>query len=66
MKQAKFPEGWDEKRVKAVIAHYESQGEDSAVAEDEAGVEPSETVMRVPADLVPVFRELIAKRQQGR
>lgn len=48
MKQSKFPEGWDEARVKAVLAHYESQSEDEAVAEDEAGVEPGET-MRAPA-----------------
>ena len=66
MKQSKFPEGWDEKRVRAVIAHYESQSDDEGVAEDEEGVEPSETVMRVPVDLVPLVRELIAKRQQGR
>ncbi len=29
--------------------------------EDEAGIEPSETVMSVPHDLVPKVRELIAK-----
>jgi len=63
MKQTKFPPGWDEARVKAVLAHYESQAEEEALAEDEAGVEPAETVMRVPEDLVPLVRELIAKRQ---
>jgi hypothetical protein len=52
--------------VNTVIAHYEEPSEDEAVAEDEAGVEPSETVMPVPADLAPLVRELIAKRQQGR
>ena len=31
-----FPEGWDEKRVKNVIAFYENQTEEQAVAEDEA------------------------------
>ena len=31
-----FLPGWDEKRVQAVIRHYESQTEDEAVAEDEA------------------------------
>ncbi len=63
MKQNKFPLGWDEKRVKKVLAHYESQFEDEAVAEDKAVFETSdETVMVVPADLVPSVRELIAKR----
>jgi hypothetical protein len=33
------------------------------VLEDEAGVEPSETVMNVPRELVPEIRELIAKRR---
>ena len=34
-----FPPGWDEKRVQAVIQHYESQTEDEAVAENEAARE---------------------------
>ena len=63
MKQSKFPEGWNEDRVRAVLAHYETQTENEAVAEDEAGVESSETVMSVPHELVPLVRELIAKRQ---
>lgn len=59
----KFPGGWDENRTQRVIAHYEEQTEDEAVAEDEAGIESSETVMNVPRDLVPKVRELIAKHQ---
>lgn len=35
MKQSMYPPGWDEKRVKEVLAHYESQIEEEAVAEDE-------------------------------
>lgn len=31
----KFPPGWDEKRVQRVLAHYEQQTEEQAVAEDE-------------------------------
>jgi hypothetical protein len=31
MKTQKFPPGWDEKRVKALIAHYESQTEDEGM-----------------------------------
>ena len=61
MGQNEFPDGWDEERVQRVLAHYEDQTEDEALAEDEAGVEPSKTVMNVPRDLVPKVRELIAK-----
>lgn len=62
MKQSKFPDGWNEERVRRVLASYDGQTEDEAVAEDEAGVESSETVMNVPRELVPIVRELIAKR----
>ena len=66
MKRNKFPPGWNEERVKRVLAHYESQSEDEAVAEDEAAYEtPGQTVMEVPTDLVPAVRELIAKRKSA-
>ena len=66
MKQSKFPPGWNEERVKRVLAHYESQSEDEAVAEDEAAYEaPGQTIMEVPTDLVPAVRELIAKRKSA-
>jgi hypothetical protein len=61
--QNKFPHGWDEDRTKRVLAHYEDQTEDEARAENEAGIESSETVMSVPRSLVPKVRELIAKHQ---
>ena len=63
MSQDKFPPGWDEEKVRRVLAHYEDQTEEEALVEDEAGIAPSETVMNVPHDLVPKVRELIAKRQ---
>lgn len=63
MKQSKFPAGWDEKRVREVLAQYETQTEDEAVAEDEAASEDSsQTLMEVPNELVPKVRELIANR----
>ncbi len=69
MKQSKFPRGWDEERVRRVLAHYQQQTEEEAVAEDEASFEDStQTVMEVPKEMVPAIRELIAKRrvQPGR
>jgi hypothetical protein len=66
MKQTKFPPGWDEERVKKVLAHYELQSENEAVAEDEAAYEaPDQTIMEVPTDLVPAVRQLIAKRRSA-
>jgi hypothetical protein len=59
MSPNKFPAGWDEKKVRRVLAHYEEQSEEDAVLEDEAGVEPSPTVMKVPLHLVPKVREMI-------
>lgn len=65
-KQSRFPKGWDEARVKRVIEHYESQSETEAVAEDEAALAlQDQTLMEVPNDLVPVVRELIAKRRKA-
>ncbi len=64
MKQIKFPLGWDEERVRRVLAHYEEQTEEEAVAEDEATFEDqTQTVMEIPNELVPFVRELIAKHQ---
>jgi hypothetical protein len=63
-KSQDFPAGWDEKRVRKVLAHYENQTEDEAVAEDEAAFKAEgQTVMIVPTDLVPAIRELIARRR---
>ena len=62
MKQNNFPRGWDEERVRRVLAHYEEQTEAEAVAEDEAAFEDqTQTVMEIPAELVPAVRELIAR-----
>jgi len=60
----RFPLGWDVERVRKVLAHYEEQTEEEAVAEDEAALEdPAQTMMEVPNDLVPAVREMIAKHR---
>lgn len=65
-KQARFPPGWDEERVRRVLKHYESQPEEQAVAEDEAGLDSTaETVMNIPKELVPEVRKLIARHKKG-
>jgi len=61
----RFPPGWDETRVRAVIAHYENQTEDEAVAEDEAATHAADhTLMSVPIKLVPAVLKLIASQQK--
>jgi type II secretory pathway component PulC len=65
MSETRFPPGWDEERVRAVLAHYEHQTAEEAVAEDEAAFEQQdETVMKIPRKLVPAVRQLIAKHPQ--
>ena len=65
MRQSQYPPGWDEQRVRRVLAHYEEQTEDEAVAEDEAAYEDrTHSVVEVPVDLVPAVRQLIAKRKR--
>ena len=66
MRQATYPDGWDEERVRRVLEHYETQPDEEAVAEDEAAYEATtHTAMDVPVELVPTVRELIAKRRTG-
>jgi hypothetical protein len=63
-KKSAYPPGWDEARVRRVLAHYEEQTETEAVAEDEAAFEnQAHTSMEIPVELVSVVRELIAKYQ---
>ncbi len=50
----KFPPGWNEERVQRVLAHYERQTEEEAVAEYEAACEheyEGQTIMEIPKEL---------------
>ncbi len=64
MKKEKYPLGWNETRVRRVLEYYESQSDEDAAAEIEAGFES--TTMEVPRALVPAVRQLIAKRKAAR
>lgn len=67
MSESKFPDGWDEQRVQRVLEHYEQQSDAEAVAEDESAWEAvTDTTMKVPVELVPAVREMIARRRTGR
>ena len=66
MSKQKFPPGWDEKRVRDVLAHYENQSEDEQFAEIEAACEAEGTIlMAVPVELAPEVRALIARKEGG-
>jgi hypothetical protein len=66
MSEQRFPNGWDESRVKKLIAHYDSLSEEEQVAEDEAAVseQGGQTVITVPDTLLPTIRQLIANVEQ--
>jgi hypothetical protein len=66
MTQSRYPDGWDAERVRRVLEHCEAQSDEEAVAEDEAAYEATtHTAMEVPVELVPMVRQLIAKRRAG-
>ena len=66
MSNPKFPPGWDEERIRQVLAHYESQTEDEQFAEIEAAREAEGiTLMAVPTELVPEIRALLARKQSA-
>ena len=64
MTKTRFPLGWDEERVREVLAYYSAQSQDEAIAEDESAFDNGScTVIEVPNELVPAIRELIARHQ---
>jgi hypothetical protein len=66
MKKNRFPPGWDEQRVREVLAHYESQTEDEEFAEIEAALDAKDsTLMSIPSDLVPEVRAILARQKSA-
>ncbi len=62
MIENRFPPGWNEERVRDVIAHYDRETEDEQFAEIEAVHEVGGvTMMAVPTELEPEVRALIAR-----
>ena len=58
MKQNRFPPGWNDKRIKETLVHYESQTEEEAAAEDEAAFEVADqTAIEIPAEPAPACRK---------
>jgi hypothetical protein len=66
MSEKNYPPGWDEERVRQVLAHYENQNEDEQFAEIEAAREmEGQTLIAVPTELVPEIRALLARKQSA-
>jgi hypothetical protein len=65
-KKQKFPPGWNEQRVKKLIAYYENQTEDEEFADIEAAREAEDiTLMAIPTELVPEVRAILAREQSA-
>ena len=62
MSDQKFPPGWDERRVKELLAGLDSRTEEDWAVADEAAATESEdqVVVTVPAALLPEIRRLLA------
>ena len=62
----KFPPGWDNPRVREVLAHYESQTEEEQADEIEAALdEEGTTMIAVPDELADEVRALIARKRSA-
>lgn len=65
MNEQRFPKGWDERRVKELIAELDARTDEEWIAADEAAASDSgdQTVITVPADLLPEIRRLLASHK---
>ena len=65
-RRSRFPEGWDEDRVRRVLEHYESRSDEEAIAEDESAYESTtHTAVEVPVELLPRVRALLASHRDS-
>ena len=65
MKEQRFPKGWDEERVKHLIAELDSRTEEEWIATDEAATTDGgdQAVITVPVALLPEIRRLLASHK---
>ena len=57
-----YPRGWNRQRVGALIAHYENQTDEDAIAEAEAAYRALDSAMiQVPISLVAKVEKLIRR-----
>jgi hypothetical protein len=67
MNEQRFPKGWDEKRVKELIAELDARTDEEWIAADEAASADAEeqAVVTVPTALLPEIRRLLASHKSA-
>jgi hypothetical protein len=62
MKEQRFPAGWDEQRVKRLLAELDARTDEEWIAADEAAAsdEGDQAIITVPVKLLPEIRRLLA------
>jgi hypothetical protein len=67
MKKQRFPAGWDENRVKRLVAELDARTEEEWIAADEVAASHGgdQAVITVPTDLLPAIRRLIAAHKSA-
>jgi len=67
MKEQQFPKGWDEQRVKNLIAELDARTDEEWIAADEGAAADGgdQAVITVPAALLPEIRRLIASHKSA-
>ena len=65
MNKQRFPKGWDEKRVKKLIAELDARTDEEWIAADEATAADAgdQAVITVPTSLLPEIRRLLASHK---
>jgi hypothetical protein len=67
MSEKRFPKGWDEQRVKQLIAELDARTDEEWIAADEAAAAESgdQAVVTVPTALLPEIRRLLATQKSA-
>jgi hypothetical protein len=67
MNEQGFPNGWNEQRVKELIAELDARTDEEWIAADEAAADDGgdQAVITVPASLLPDIRRLLASHITG-
>ena len=65
MSDQKFPDGWDEQRVKRLLSELDARTDEEWIAADEAAAADGDdqAVITVPAALLPEIRRLLASHK---
>jgi hypothetical protein len=65
MNEQRFPAGWDEQRIKRLLAELDARTDEEWIAADEAAAADGgdQAVVTVPASLLPEIRRLLASHK---